>query len=146
MEGKRKSLKDSTTHYTENPPSTYYTEVEQEHIEAMYMGKESESRKRFNNSRTRNPSQNGRQRTFSQSGYNDFRAKRDRTRSPGRRQDQQYQGRSRTPSRNQPSFPVRCFGCKCNSCYISNKKTLQEIKELLSMKLDVKLVGQDPPY
>ena len=121
----------------------------------MYMGKESESRKRFNNSRTRTPSQNGRQRTFSQSqngrqrtfsqsGYNDFRANRDRTRSPGRRQDQQYQGRSRTPSRNQPFPLVRCIGCKCNSCY-SNKKTLQEIKELLNKELDVKLVIQDPP-
>ena len=47
VEGKRKSLKDSTTHYTESPPSTYYTEAEQEQIEAMYMGKESESRKRL---------------------------------------------------------------------------------------------------
>ena len=70
VEGKRKSLKDSATHYTENPPSTYYTETEQEQIEAMYMGKESESRKRFNNSRTRTPPQNGRQRTFSLSGNN----------------------------------------------------------------------------
>ena len=87
VEGKRKSLKDTATHYTESPPTTYYTEAEQEQIEAMYMGKESESRKRFNNSRTRTPSQNGRQRTFSQSGNNDLRAKRDRTRSPGRRQD-----------------------------------------------------------
>ena len=106
VEGKRKSLKDSTTHNTESPPTTYYTEAEQEQIEAMYMGKESKSRKRFNNFRTHTPSQNGRQRTFSQSGYNtnDPRAKRDRTRSPGRRHDQQYQGRSRTPSRNQP-FP-----------------------------------------
>ena len=66
VEGKRKSLKESTTLYTESPPSTYYTEAEQEQIEAMYMGKESESRKRFNNSRTRTPAQNGRQRTFSQ--------------------------------------------------------------------------------
>ena len=146
VEGKRKSLKDSTTHYTEIPPPTYYTEAEQEQIEAMYMGKESESRKQFNNSQTHTPSQNGRQRTFSQSGYNtnDFRAKRDRTRSPGRRQDQPYQERLRTPSRNQPFPPVRCIGCRCNSCY-SNKKTLQEIKELLSKTLDVKLVGQDPP-
>ena len=146
MEGKRKSLKDSATHYTETPPSTYFTKTEQEQIEAMYMGKESESRKRFNNSRTRTPFQYGRQRTFSQSRYNanDFRAKRDRTRSPGRRQDQPYQGRSRTPSRNQPFPPVRCIGCKCNSCY-GNKNTLQEIKELLNKKLDVKLVGQDPP-
>ena len=119
------------------------------------MGKESEFRKRFNNSRTRTPSQNGRQRTysqsqngrqrtFSQSGNNDFRTNRDRTRSPGRRPDQQYQDRSRTPSRGRPFPPVRCIGCKCNSCY-SNKKTLQEIKDLLSKKVDVKLVGQDPP-
>ena len=146
VEGKRKSLKDNATHYTESPPTTYYTEAEQEQIEAMYMGKESESRKLFDNSRTRTPSQNSRQRTFSQSGYNtnDFRAKRDRTRSPGRRQDQPYQGRSRTPSRNQPFSPVRCIGFRCNSCY-NNKKTLQEIKDLLSKKLDVKLVGQDPP-
>ena len=146
VEGKRKSLKDSTTHYTECPPSTYYTEAEQEQIEAMYMGKESESRKRFNNSHSQTPSQNGRQRTFSQSGYNqnDPRARRDRTRSPGRRQDQQYQGRSRTPSRNQPFPLIRCICCRCNNCY-NNKKTLQEIKDLLSKKLDVMLVGQDPP-
>ena len=115
MVGKRKSLKDSATNYTETPPSTYYTEAKQAQIEAMYMGKESGSRKRFNNSRTRTPSQNGRQRTFSQSqnsrqrtfsqsGYNDFRANRDRTRSPGKRPDQQYQDRSRTPSRGRP-FP-----------------------------------------
>ena len=94
VEGKRKSLKDSTTHYTESPPSTYYTEAEQEQIEAMYMGKESESRKRFNNFHTRTPSQNGRPRTFSQTGYtpNDPRARRDRTRSPGRNSNPQYQG------------------------------------------------------
>ena len=56
VEGKRKSLKDSATHYTESPPTTYYTEAEQEQIGAMYTGKESESRKRFNNSRTHTPS------------------------------------------------------------------------------------------
>ena len=43
VEGKRKSLKDSATYYTKSPPATYYTEAEQEQIEAMYMGKESES-------------------------------------------------------------------------------------------------------
>ena len=107
------------------------------------------------NSRSWTPSQNGRQRslsqgrdgrqrTFSQSGYNNFRANRDRTRSPARRQDQQYQDRSRTPTRGRPFPSVRCIGCKCNSCY-SNQKTLQEIKDLLSKKIDVKLVGQDPP-
>ncbi len=146
VEGKRKSLKDSTTHYTESPPSTYYTEAEQEQIEAMYMGKESESRKRFNNSRTCTQSQIGRPRTYSQTGYNpnDPRARRDRTKSPGRRQDPQYQGRLRTPSRNQPFPPIRCISCRCNNCY-NNKKTLQEIKELLHKKSDVKLVGQEPP-
>ena len=74
VEGKRKSLKESTTLYTEKPPPTYYTEAEQEHIEAMYMGTESEARKRFNNSRsrsqTRNQSQNERARSYSQSRYN----------------------------------------------------------------------------
>ena len=52
VEGKRKSLKESTTLYTKKPPPTYYTEAEQEPIEAMYMGTESEARKRFNNSRS----------------------------------------------------------------------------------------------
>ena len=66
VEGKRKSFKDSVTNYTETPPSTYYTEAEQAQIEAMYMGKESESRKRFSNSRSHTPSQNDRQRLLSQ--------------------------------------------------------------------------------
>ena len=48
VEGKIKFLKESTALYTERPPPTYYTEAEQEHIEAMYMGTESEARKRFN--------------------------------------------------------------------------------------------------
>ena len=53
VEGKRKSLKESTTLYTEVPPTTYYTEAEQEQIEAMYMGTESEARKRFSYSHSR---------------------------------------------------------------------------------------------
>ena len=32
VEGKRKTLKDSVTNYTETPPSTYYTEAEQAEI------------------------------------------------------------------------------------------------------------------
>ena len=36
------------------------------------------------------------------------------------------------------------IGCRCNNCY-NNKKTLQEIKDLLLKKLDVKLVGQNSP-
>ena len=77
-------------------------------------------------------------------GYNNFRTTRDRGRSPGRRQEQQYQDRARTPSSGRPYPTVRCIGCKCNSCY-SNQKTLQEITDLLSKKIDVKVVGQDSP-
>ena len=53
VKGKTKTFKDSVTNYTESPPKTYYTEAEQTKIEAMYMGKESLSRKRFSNSRDR---------------------------------------------------------------------------------------------
>ena len=45
IEGKRKSH--ALTMYAENLPATFYTETEQEEIEALYMGSESESRKRF---------------------------------------------------------------------------------------------------
>ena len=58
VEGKRKSLNASSTLYTDKLPTTYYTEAEQEEIEAMYMGTESEARKRFNNSRSRSQTQN----------------------------------------------------------------------------------------
>ena len=68
----------------------------------------------------------------------------DRTKSPGRKLESQYHGRLRTPSRTQPFPPIRCISCRCNNCY-NNKKTLQEIKDLLHKKLDVKLVGQEPP-
>ena len=96
VEGKRKSLKESTTLYTERLPPTYYTEAEQEHIEAMYMGTESEARKRLIYSRSRsqnwNQSQNERARSQSQSNYNPNnrydpgpRARIDRFKSPGRR-------------------------------------------------------------
>ena len=53
VEGKRKSFKDSVTNYTEAE------------IEAMYMDKVYESRKRFSNSRNHTPSQNGRRRSLS---------------------------------------------------------------------------------
>ena len=46
IEGKRKSLSSSTM-FTETLPSKYYTETEKAEIEAMYMGTESEARKRF---------------------------------------------------------------------------------------------------
>ena len=47
VEGKRKSLNSSSTLFTDKLPSTYYTEAEQKEIEAMYMGTDSEARKRF---------------------------------------------------------------------------------------------------
>ena len=47
IEGKRKSLSASSTNYTEKLPNSYYTEAENKEIEAMYMGTESEARKRY---------------------------------------------------------------------------------------------------
>ena len=46
VKGKRKPLSFSTM-FTETLPATYYTEAEQKEIEAMYMGTESEARKRY---------------------------------------------------------------------------------------------------
>ena len=102
VEGKRKSLKDSTTLYTETLPTTYYTEAEQEQIDTMYMGKESQSRIRYNNSHTRIPSRNGRSRSYSQTGdngrprtysQNRYNPNDPRAKSPGRRPETQYLGR-----------------------------------------------------
>ena len=64
IEGKRKAS--SSAMYTEHLPRTHYTEAE---IEAMYMGKDSEARKRLqrNNSyNRRRQSFDGRQRSLSQ--------------------------------------------------------------------------------
>ena len=47
VKGKRKSLNSSSTMFTETLPLTYYTEAEQKEIEAMYIGTESEGRKRY---------------------------------------------------------------------------------------------------
>ena len=52
VEGKRKSLNASSTLYADKLPPAYYTEAEKKDIEAMYMGTESEARKRFNVSRS----------------------------------------------------------------------------------------------
>ena len=121
----------------------------------MYMGTESEARKRFNYSRSqsqnRNQPQTERARSQSQPRYNPNnrydpspRARVDRFKSPGRRPESLNRDRLRTQSRPQPYHPIRCISCRCNNCY-NNKKTLQEIKDLLHKKLDVKLVSQDPP-
>ena len=52
VEEKRKSLNSSSTMFTETLPSTYYTEAYQKEIEAMYMGTESEARKRYQGTRS----------------------------------------------------------------------------------------------
>ena len=99
VEGKSKSLNSSSAMYTDKLPSTYYTEKEQEEIEAMYMGTESEARKRFNGARSqsqpRPQSQDGRARSFSRPRYDprpryndsryDSRSRLDRFKSPGGR-------------------------------------------------------------
>merc|ERR1712240_922441 len=50
IEGKRKS--DFSSMYTEKLPSTHYTEAENREIEALYMGTELQSRKRFHRNRS----------------------------------------------------------------------------------------------
>ena len=73
MEGKRNYYNSSSAMYTETLPKTYYTEAEQKEIEAMYMGTESEARKRYqgNCSFTQQQfqSQDRRQRSFSRPRY-----------------------------------------------------------------------------
>ena len=59
VEGKRKPLNASEVSYTEKLPKTYYTQEEKEEIGTMYMGKDSEARKRNQEYRyrSRQPSQ-----------------------------------------------------------------------------------------
>ena len=93
IEGKRKSLNSSSTMYIETLSKTYYTEAEQKEIETMYMGGESEARKRFQGncsfSQHRSQSQDGRSRSLSRSRYDstsrynqDNRSRYDRFKSP----------------------------------------------------------------
>ena len=74
IEGKRKSYTSSM--YTEKLPSTHYTEAEHKEIEALYMGTESQSRKRFQRnislSQQRGQSQDRRQRSLFRKRYNDY--------------------------------------------------------------------------
>ena len=101
IEGKRKSLNSSSTMYTETLPQTYYTEAEQKEIETMYMGGESEARKRHQRtcsfSQHRSQSQDGRNRSLSRSRYDptsrynqDNRSRYDRFKSPGRGGESRY--------------------------------------------------------
>ena len=89
IEGKRKVLLSSAM-YTENLSRTHYTETE---IEAIYMGKESKVRKRYQRSGSFNQRRqvsDGRQRSLSRdSRYGRYvlRSRYDRFKSPGRRDD-----------------------------------------------------------
>ena len=86
--------------FTEQLPSIYYTEAEQKEIEAMYMGTESEARKRYQGTRSysqqRAQSLDRRQRSFSRPRYDprpryngyDNRSQFDRFKSPGGRREE----------------------------------------------------------
>ena len=52
IEGKRKALSASATNYAEKLPKMYYTKEESKEVEAMYMGTESEARKRYQENRS----------------------------------------------------------------------------------------------
>ena len=39
-------------------------------------------------------------------------------------------------------YSPRCIGCKCETC-TQNQKTLNDIKDMMSKKLDVKIVGSE---
>ena len=88
--------------FTEQLPSTYYTEAEQKEIEAMYMATESEVRKRYHRtgsySQQQAQSLDRRQRSFSRPRYDprpryndnryDNRSRFDRFKSPGGRREE----------------------------------------------------------
>ena len=46
----------------------------------------------------------------------------------------------RTPSR--PQYPPKCNGCKCETC-TQNQKTLNDIKDMMKNKINVKIVGSE---
>ena len=105
VEGKRRSLNSSSTLFTDKLPSTYYTEAEQKEIEAMYMGTDSEARKRFQGARSFSQQQAqsldrrnrslSRQRNDPRPRYNetryDNRSRYDRFKSPGGRREESGQ-------------------------------------------------------
>ena len=144
VEEKRKSYNSSSTMFTESLPSTYFTEAEQKEIEAKYIGTESKARKRSQGTRSfsqqRVQSQDRRQEYFSRPKYNPRydgfgnRSRYDRFKSPGWKEKPGQRDQSQTQSR--PPYSPRCIGCKCES-YYKNKKTLDEIKELIRKKLDI---------
>ena len=114
IEGKRKAVS-SLAMYTDKLPKTHYTETE---IEAMYMGKDSEARKRLqrNNSfNRRRQSFDGRQRYFSRgSQYRSGRSRYEQFRSRERESSNKCH-LSQTQEKNTQDFPW-CIGCRCQAC------------------------------
>ena len=148
IEGKRIAVSSSTM-FSEQLPRTHYIEAE---IEAIYMGTESEARKRFqrNNSfNRRGQSFDGRQWSLSwgsQSGSSRYtpRSRYDGFKSRGKEASSQ-RDYLQTPAKNTPDFP-RCIGYRCQDCN-QTKRTCEEIKKVILEKLDVKIVNKvpDPP-
>ena len=108
----------------------------------MYMGKDSEARKRLqrNNSfNRRRQSFDGRQRSYSRgSQYGSSRSRYDKFKSRGR---DSFTRRDRSLTQeNNPldyNFP-QCIACRCQTCN-QTKKTYEEIKKMIKEKLDVKI-------
>ena len=118
------------------------------------MGSESEARKRFRSySRDRSQSRDKRQQSTSRGifeprrSYNETRSRYDRFKTPERRKEPVRRDRLRTPSR--PLTSPRCTVCRCENCTQSqkvlkeNKKTLDDIKNMINKKLDVKMINSE---
>ena len=118
------------------------------------MGSESEARKwHCSYSQDRSQSWNKRQRSNSRDGfeprrsYEEIRSIYDRFKTPEMREQPDRHDRLRTPLK--PSISSRCTVCKCETCTQNqktlkqNQKTLDDIKSMISKKMDVKIVGSE---
>ena len=103
----------------------------------MYIGTESEARKRFQEnrsiSRQHSQSRDRRQWSFSKNRYDprsgyDNRSCYDKYRSSGRKEE--LDRRDRLQSTQRLPYSPRCIGCKCDSC-TKNAKTLNRIEDIL---------------
>ena len=145
VEGCRKSA--PSVMYTEDKlPETHYTRSELQEIETMYMGTESESRKRYQRQGSyRRQSFDRRQRSGSRdSRYGDSQrqSRYDGLRAGGSRPEKN-QDRSCTPGSGSAStynFP-RCIGCRCKDCN-QVKRDCEEIKKLINEKVNVTRVNE----
>ena len=135
--------------YTERLMSTHYTEAENREIEALYIGTESESRKRFHRSRSqsqqRGQPQEKRLRSFSRNRYSnsrsssqDQRSRYDRFKSTSAQGSQDRCDWSQSQSNARPQYSPQCIGCKCFTC-TENVKTCKRIEEIILRNVDIKL-------